>query len=417
MKRIILLLAAVFLAVSLATGVQGALIGLYSQSMATQVGDPVAQAETLQRDASTGELQDPDRSISEGEYALNEAIGEHQMSDEIKAQTEPVIEEVQSNPVVTDAMREVMEHHGISEDSIPKTAEEANQAILEDPKNLGEEVQMEEGLPELALDTLLDTKTVQARPPNCTNETPVAIYKNTTNATDTDLRSLSSGVDNQLWNDYSLHYHCAFAYYAPTSAQIGSGSVIMFVNNQAPPGSANGGHSCGAAQPYATNYGVHGLTGTGISGVNQFDKDYNSRSISHEVMETLSNPCPDYGFLDQHTGPVSATYVGGPSNDNVAVQKEIADGIGGEHDYLVSAWLDDQRQWKMNPYVFPSWFVPGSQGPWDNRGVTTGPLVPTGTNAIMLYYWPWTAAGNGQWKFCKSFVDPATYCSNQQRLF
>lgn len=357
-----------------------------------------------------------------GTKGEDEAVGEEEevLAPETIEEVQDLQADVADNPVVTDAMREVLDQHGIPEESIASDPSEyakpgvSKEDAGEEPPPAGEEpndVPTEHAI--LGFDVtpyttylsnFLFGKPVHAAP-NCptTGNTPVALYRNGGNISDADLRSIAGAIDNQMWNQYSYYYSpCVFVYYAPTAAQIGAGSEIMNVWDGPPPtGAANGGHS----------YNTSGIYGFFYVTWSTQTWDYVTRSLSHEVMEMSFNPYPDSG-LDKHTVPNPATVVGGPANDTVSVQQEVADMLGMEGDYYVANWWSggDGRSWKMNGFVLPDWWRWNSIGPWDYKQLTTGPFKTYGTNSIILYYYPASQGGNGPYKKCKSFVDQNYYC-------
>ncbi len=84
-----------------------------------------------------------------------------------------------------------------------------------------------------------------------------------------------------------------------------------------------------------------------------------SRVLSHEVLEGVADPecvrCFDIG------GKV--------------ISLEVSDAVEG------SSWPDGKPYEidgvVLENFVLPSWFIPGSDGPWDYLGVLSGPLTRT----------------------------------------
>jgi hypothetical protein len=104
---------------------------------------------------------------------------------------------------------------------------------------------------------------------------------------------------------------------------------------------------------YAGFHYISGPTNTPYAEVNRSNPNW-TVTTSHEVVEMLVDP-----YL-WRTIPI-------PANDTRELA-EIGDPVN-NHSYSISGVA-------VSDFVLPSWFEPGTPGPWDWTGVTRAPLQP-----------------------------------------
>lgn len=87
-----------------------------------------------------------------------------------------------------------------------------------------------------------------------------------------------------------------------------------------------------------------------------------SEVTSHELCETLVNRYVDAGILASYAPTGGAFY-----------WVEACDPVEGQPAYL---HRHNGVDYQVSNFCYPAYFVPGSKGPWDHRGVISAPFTP-----------------------------------------
>jgi hypothetical protein len=85
-----------------------------------------------------------------------------------------------------------------------------------------------------------------------------------------------------------------------------------------------------------------------------------SRPLSHEFWEMGADP-----GLDQME----------PQPDGTSILREVSDPVNRVGLTVEAEFFGRHGHVALSNYVLPSWFVPGSAGPWDRCGILEGPLT------------------------------------------
>lgn len=194
---------------------------------------------------------------------------------------------------------------------------------------------------------------------------PIAIVKAGTRATDAELRSLTGAVDLQLYNNFSSTWWCAYAYYAPNTNSVGTGSWPIYITSgtNAPGRSPGNWHDWGYWPYYPFTYSPYaqvpdGTSGYGTSGTPNYN--YWAQAVSHEAIETLSDPYTRYDpTTNQRTGWFS-TGPGAPVglSGNADYAWEAADIVwdgSSLKSYGVNSTYDGRR-WMLTDFALRSFF-------------------------------------------------------------
>lgn len=248
----------------------------------------------------------------------------------------------------------------------------ARAAAEENPGSSADQAQVDQAVEKIKAAFTTDSAEAQ------TTCQPVAITRAGTRASAAEVQSLANAINTQLYYDFRPTWWCAYAYYADSIYNVGSGSWPIYVCGT---GSYYGapGDRC-AASPYATGNNHSqgqwpfypytnapwGQVPDSTSGYGTYGTPYYnfwSYSTSHEALEVMSNPWVAAGGWGTNG---SCAYVGLGSG-TCTYWWETGDAM--YNGYLTRGyWRTDSstgRAWLVTDFALRSFFTNGYGPPWN----------------------------------------------------